>query len=75
MIRACVRKALASNSHGFTAFDKCLIHFATLAADAHNRWLGNWAKAVQVRCIGSWPAVHYLQSGSHELLRQALLLA
>ena len=48
LTRACVRKALATLPHGFSAFDACLLHYASLVNDAYDRWYVSWAKAVQV---------------------------
>ena len=48
LTRACVRKALAALDHGFSAFDACLLHYASLVNDAYDRWYVAWAKAVQV---------------------------
>ena len=50
LTRACVRKALTSIDHGFSAFDANLIHYASLVNDAYDRWYVSWARAVQVRC-------------------------
>ena len=50
LTRACVRKSLSSDSHGFTALDACLIRYASLVNDAYDRWYVSWAKAVQARC-------------------------
>lgn len=46
--RAYVRKALETLDHGFSAFDRNLIHYASLVNDAYDVWYQAWAKAVQV---------------------------
>ena len=38
LTRACVRKALATLPHGFSAFDACLLHHASLVNDAYDRY-------------------------------------
>ncbi|BDA45526.1 hypothetical protein COCOBI_07-3130 [Coccomyxa sp. Obi] len=45
--RAYVRKALETLDHGFSAFDRNLIHYASLVNDAYDVWYQAWAKAVQ----------------------------
>lgn len=46
--RAYVRKALETLDHGFSAFDRNLIYYASLVNDAYDCWYKAWAKAVQV---------------------------
>ncbi|CAL8470879.1 g10421 [Coccomyxa elongata] len=45
--RAYVRKALETLDHGFSAFDRNLLRYASLVNDAYDVWYQAWAKAVQ----------------------------
>jgi hypothetical protein len=52
LTRVFVRKALDALPHGFSDFDRTLIHYASLVNDAYDTWYINWAKAMQViSCI------------------------